>query len=116
MSGNSVFGVAQHFELHQIVAVEQFARQTQRAHRIVGGVAAGGVRQQRVAVGGSTSSRLGCPGSCPILVRRIATVMICAPDASTASRVSSKSRYLPVPTSRRDEKILLPSLKVSLLI
>src|SRR3954465_10362434 len=33
----------------------------------------------------------------------MATVTICAPLASTAARVSSKSLYLPVPTSRRDE-------------
>src|SRR5689334_8247637 len=34
-----------------------------------------------------------------MLVRRIATVTIWAPLASMARRVSSKSRYLPVPTS-----------------
>jgi hypothetical protein len=37
-----------------------------------------------------------------MLVRRIATVTICAPEASTAARVSAKSRYLPVPMSRRE--------------
>jgi hypothetical protein len=37
-----------------------------------------------------------------MLVRRIATVTICAPLASIAARVSAKSLYLPVPTSRRD--------------
>src|SRR5258706_5463638 len=41
-----------------------------------------------------------------MLVRRIATVTICAPLASIARRVSSKSRYLPVPTSRREEYVL----------
>src|SRR5688500_8123852 len=46
---------------------------------------------------------LGSPLFWPILVRRIATVTIWAPEASIARRVSSKSRYFPVPTSRRDE-------------
>ena len=34
--------------------------------------------------------------------RRIATVTMAAPLASTAARVSLKSLYLPVPTSRRE--------------
>src|SRR6185436_1546294 len=38
-----------------------------------------------------------------MLVRRIATVTMFAPLASTAARVCSKSLYLPVPTRRRDE-------------
>jgi hypothetical protein len=38
-----------------------------------------------------------------MLVRRIATVTISAPEASMASRVCSKSLYLPVPTSKREE-------------
>jgi hypothetical protein len=38
-----------------------------------------------------------------MFVRRIATVTICAPEASTASRVCAKSLYLPVPMRRRDE-------------
>jgi len=37
-----------------------------------------------------------------MLVRRIATVTISAPLASTAARVSAKSRYLPVPISSRE--------------
>jgi hypothetical protein len=37
-----------------------------------------------------------------MLVRRMATVMISAPEASMASRVCAKSLYLPVPTSRRE--------------
>src|SRR3569832_2424724 len=37
-----------------------------------------------------------------MVVRRMATVMSSAPLASTAWRVSSRSLYLPVPTSRRD--------------
>ena len=45
------FRVAQDLELHQLVAVEQFARQPAGAHGVVGGVAAGGVGQQGVAVG-----------------------------------------------------------------
>src|SRR6478736_3736169 len=43
-----------------------------------------------------------------MLVRRIATVTISAPLASIARRVSSKSRYLPVPTSNR-ERYALPA-------
>src|SRR4030095_2939226 len=37
-----------------------------------------------------------------MFVRRMATVTICAPDASIASRVCAKSRYFPVPTRRRE--------------
>src|SRR4051794_31672866 len=37
-----------------------------------------------------------------MFVRRMATVTISAPEATTASRVSRKSRYLPVPTRSRD--------------
>src|SRR5450830_910468 len=44
-----------------------------------------------------------------MLVRRMATVTICAPLASTARRVSSKSLYLPVPRSRR-EAYALPAI------
>src|SRR5688572_365774 len=58
--------------------------------------------------GGSTSRMLGSPLFWPMLVRRIATVTISAPDASIARRVSSKSRYLPVPTRRR-ERYALPA-------
>src|SRR5258708_1293237 len=58
--------------------------------------------------GGSTSRRLGSTAFWPMLVRRMATVTICAPLASMARRVSSKSRYLPVPTSRR-ERYALPA-------
>ena len=49
------------------------------------------------------SSRLGSPGFWPMLLRRIATVMISAPLAAMARLVSSKSLYLPVPTSSREE-------------
>jgi hypothetical protein len=52
--------------------------------------------------GGSTSSRFGSPAFWPMLVRRMATVTISAPEASIAARVSAKSLYLPVPTSRRE--------------
>src|SRR5277367_5943678 len=64
-------------------------------------------------VGGSTSSRLGWSESWPMLVRRIATVTICAPLATTAARVSAKSLYLPVPTSRRDEYVFPPMINGS---
>ena len=53
--------------------------------------------------GGRISSRLGSPGFCPMLLRRIAIVMISAPLASTAALVSAKSLYFPVPTSSLDE-------------
>src|SRR5229473_7830579 len=46
----------------------------------------------------------------PMLVRRIATVTISAPLASTARRVSSKSLYLPVPISRR-ERYARPAMR-----
>src|SRR3954469_12650924 len=51
---------------------------------------------------GRKSSNEGSPAFWPILTRRTATVTICAPLASIAARVSAKSLYLPVPTSRRD--------------
>jgi hypothetical protein len=37
--------------------------------------------------GGSASSSDGAFGSCPMFVRRIATVTISAPEATTAARV-----------------------------
>src|SRR5579859_7359561 len=40
-----------------------------------------------------------------MFTRRTATVTISAPLASTAARVSAKSRYLPVPTISRDLKV-----------
>ena len=46
-----------------------------------------------------------------MLTRRTATVTISAPLSSTALRVSAKSLYLPVPTMRRDLKVLPASLK-----
>src|SRR2546430_7878953 len=45
------------------------------------------------------------PGA-PISTRRMLTVTICAPLASMASRMTTKSRYLPVPTSNRDSNDL----------
>src|SRR5690348_1294454 len=45
-----------------------------------------------------------------MLVRRIATVTISAPLASTARRVSSKSLYFPVPISRR-ERYARPAMR-----
>jgi len=59
--------------------------------------------------GGRASSRLGWSGFWPILVRRIATVTIPAPEASMAARVSAKSLYLPVPTSKR-ERYAVPAM------
>jgi hypothetical protein len=43
--------IAQHFELDQIVTIEQFARQTQRAHGLLGRVAARRIGQQGIAPG-----------------------------------------------------------------
>jgi len=39
------FRVAQHFQLDQVVAVQQFSRKAQGADGVVGAVAAGGVGQ-----------------------------------------------------------------------
>ena len=64
--------IAQHLELAQRVAVEQLAAEPQRAHRVVGGVAAGGVRQvgelataaaHRAATARPRSGRCWCGGS-----------------------------------------------------
>src|SRR5438105_282138 len=49
-----------------------------------------------------------------MLMLRIATVTISAPDASTAARVSAQSRYLPVPTRRRVPQRWPPTMTVSL--
>src|SRR3954462_2970804 len=65
--------------------------------------------------GGIASSRLGSFGFCPMLVRRIATVTISAPEASTAARVSAKSLYLPVPTSSREPERLPAMINGSLI-
>src|SRR5215472_8228098 len=51
-----------------------------------------------------------------MLTRRTATVTISAPLASTAFLVSSKSRYLPVPTIRRDLKARPASSNLSFCI
>src|SRR5262245_15911289 len=48
-----------------------------------------------------------------MFTRRTATVTISAPDASMAARVSAKSRYLPVPTIRRERYALPPSCRRS---
>lgn len=48
-----------------------------------------------------------------MLLRRIATVTISAPDMAIASLVSVMSLYLPVPTSKRDPKVRLPMVNVS---
>src|SRR5512137_1243432 len=48
-----------------------------------------------------------------MLVRRMATVTISAPLASTASLVWARSRYLPVPISRRERNSRAPMRSVS---
>ena len=95
--------VAQHLELDELVAVEQLAREAQRAHGVVGGVAAGGVgqigelgRRQRV----EQRRR----------VRILADVRAADRDGDDLARPTrrsprasrAKSLYLPVPTSRRE--------------
>src|SRR5205809_7076508 len=59
---------------------------------------------------GKAPSSEGSSAFWPMLVRRIATVTISAPLASTARRVSSKSLYLPVPISRR-ERYACPAMR-----
>src|SRR5712672_4722079 len=59
---------------------------------------------------GRASSSEGSFAFWPMLVRRIATVTISAPLASTARRVSSKSLYLPVPISSR-ERYARPAMR-----
>jgi hypothetical protein len=49
-----------------------------------------------------TSNKFGSFLSCPILVRRMATVIISAAAASVASFVSVKSWYFPEPTNKRE--------------
>src|SRR5208282_528749 len=54
------------------------------------------------------SSRFSLPRSV-MFTRRTATVTISAPLASTAALVSAKSRYLPVPTIRREWNFIPPN-------
>src|SRR5438552_1139137 len=63
---------------------------------------------------GRKSSRFSFPGSV-MFTRRTATVTISAPDASTARRVSSNDRYLPVPTMSRERYSRPASVKASLI-
>jgi hypothetical protein len=44
--------ITKNFQFHQVVTIQQFARQTTGAHRIFRAVAAGGVGQQGVAIWG----------------------------------------------------------------
>src|SRR5258706_14904573 len=53
-------------------------------------------------VGGKTSSNEGSPAFWPMLVRRMAMVTIAAPLSSSRRRVATRSRYFPVPISRRE--------------
>ena len=94
--------VAEHLELHQLVAVEQFARQPAGAHRVVGGVAAGGVGQDGVLRRRQDIEQVR-------LVRVLADVRAADRDRDDlraggfgGRRVSSKSLNLPVPVSRRE--------------
>ena len=52
------------------------------------------------------------PGSV-MFTRRTATVIISAPDASCALTMTAGDEYLPVPTMRREEKLLSAIVKVS---
>jgi hypothetical protein len=74
------------------VVIEQFAGQAQRAQRILGGVAAGGIGQQGVALGGKASSRLGWSRCWPMLVRRIADRDDLRPARLRPPAVSPRSR------------------------
>src|SRR2546425_12003627 len=48
-----------------------------------------------------------------MFTRRTATVIISAPDASCALTMTAGDAYLPVPTMRREEKLLSAIIKVS---
>src|SRR5690606_25961368 len=54
--------VAQHLEFHQVVAVQQLARQPAGAHGVLGGVAAGGVGQDGVALRRQHVEQVGLAG------------------------------------------------------
>ena len=84
------------------VGEADLAAKARGADGFLGGVAAGGVGQEEVALrvdeveqGFLERSRL---------TRRTATVTISAPEASMAAAVSGPSLYLPVPTMRRERK------------
>src|SRR5437016_2530488 len=51
-----------------------------------------------------------------MFTRLTATVIISAPDASWALIITAGELYLPVPTMRRDEKILSAITKVSIVL
>ena len=62
--------------------------------------------------------RTGAEAQCDVTsggppLRRTATVTISAPDASMARAVSAKSLYLPVPTIRRERKVLPATVQLS---
>ena len=105
-------GLAQHLQLDQVPAA-RLARQPQRADRLLGGEAAGGVGQ----VGDLLRIDIIRPASAAsgslILTRRTATVTISAPDASTAAAFCSKSLYFPVPTISREVKVRPATVHVS---
>src|SRR5207247_11053704 len=48
-----------------------------------------------------------------MFTRRTATVIISAPDASCALTMTAADAYLPVPTMRREEKLLPAMIKLS---
>ncbi len=51
--------VTEHLQLHQVVAVQQFACQAAGAYCVLGGITTGGVRQQGVAVRGDHVQQVG---------------------------------------------------------
>ena len=51
-----------------------------------------------------------------MFTRRTATVIISAPDASCAFTITDGDEYLPVPTIRRDVKVLPAMVKVSMTV
>ena len=82
--------LAQHLQLDQLPAA-RLARQPQRADRLLGGEAAGGVGQigDLLRIDDSRSAAAGSGSE--MFTRRTATVTISAPDASTAAAFCSKS-------------------------
>ena len=95
--------VADDFELHP-VRQPRLAPEPRGAHRFVGGVAAGGVRQQEdTSTCRCSRAAIPCERS-EMFTRRTATVIISAPEASCACTITAGDEYLPVPTKSRERE------------
>jgi len=92
--------IADDFQLDQ-VADTGLARQSAGAYGVFNRIATSRVGQDLIFLRIDIVEQVSLFGSV-ILTRRTATVTISAPLSSIAARVSAKSRYLPVPTIRRD--------------